>query len=138
MDFKGESLGFFLDAQGRQAGANSMVLQRDRRTEDRHDAVAGELVHGPAIPLHHRRRTVGQLRMTRSGNRQLNMALHTIALTQLRIDGPGATYYRKRIAEGDSPGKALRCLKRHLCRVVFRCLHSDHDIDRRPETTAAL
>ena len=43
VDFNGESLGLFLDAQGRQAGANSMVLQRHWRAEDRHDAVAGEL-----------------------------------------------------------------------------------------------
>jgi transposase len=74
--------------------------------------------------------TSGQVRMTRSGNRQLNMALHTIALTQIRLDGPGAAYYRKRIAEGDSPPRALRSLKRRLCRVVFRCLESDHNLDR--------
>jgi transposase len=77
--------------------------------------------------------TSGQVRMTRSGNRQLNVALHTIALTQLRLGGLGAAYYRKRIAEGDSPGRALRCLKRRLCRVVFRCLYNDHNI-REPTT----
>jgi hypothetical protein len=76
--------------------------------------------------------------MTRSGNRQLNVALHTIALTQLRLDGPGAGYYRKRIAEGDSPGRALRCLKRRLCGVVFRRLNNDHNIRRRPEPTTAV
>ena len=67
----------------------------------------------------------GQVRMTRSGNRQLNTALHTIALTQVRLKGPGAAYYRKRIAEGDSSAKALRCLKRRLCRVVFQRLTQD-------------
>ena len=72
----------------------------------------------------------GQVRMTRSGNRQLNAALHTIALTQLRLDGLGAAYYRKRIAEGDSPGKALRCLERRLCRVVFSPSMNDHAIRR--------
>ena len=72
--------------------------------------------------------------MARSGNRQLNTALHTIALTQLRRDGPGAAYYRKRIAEGDSPGRALRCLKRRLCRVVYHRLHSDQNLRRSAET----
>ena len=35
--------------------------------------------------------------MTRSGNRQLNAALHRIAVTQIRLDGLGQAYYRKRV-----------------------------------------
>ena len=35
--------------------------------------------------------------MTRSGNRQLNAALHRIAVTQIRLDGLGQAYYRKRL-----------------------------------------
>nr|WP_264033569.1 IS110 family transposase [Mycolicibacterium duvalii] len=38
--------------------------------------------------------TRGRVRMTRSGNRQLNAALHRIAVTQIRLDGVGQTYYR--------------------------------------------
>jgi transposase len=34
--------------------------------------------------------TAGRVRMTRSGNRQLNAALHRIAVTQIRLDGLGA------------------------------------------------
>jgi ribonuclease BN (tRNA processing enzyme) len=64
--------------------------------------------------------------MTRSGNRQLNAALHRIAVTQIRLDGLGQTYYRHRIAYGDSTPEALRCLKRRLSRVVFNHLHTDH------------
>jgi transposase len=70
--------------------------------------------------------TAGRVRMTRSGNRQLNAALHRIAVTQIRMDGLGQTYYRKRLAEGDSTTEALRCLKRRLARVVFGHLHTDH------------
>ena len=66
--------------------------------------------------------------MTRSGNRQLNAALHRIAVTQIRMDGPGQAYYRKRLAAGDSKTEALRCLKRRLARVVFGHLHTDHQI----------
>jgi transposase len=82
--------------------------------------------------------TSGQVRMTRSGNRQLNVALHTIALTQLRLGGLGAAYYRKRIADGDSPGRALRCLKRRLCGVVFRRLRNDHNLRSGVEPTTAV
>ncbi len=67
----------------------------------------------------------GRLKMTTSGNRQINMALHRIAVTQLRLDGPGRTYYRKRIDAGDSPAKARRCLKRRIARVVFSRLRAD-------------
>jgi transposase len=70
--------------------------------------------------------TAGRVRMTRSGNRQLNAALHRIAITQIRlIDSPGHAYYRKRIATGNSSTEALRCLKRRLARVVFTRLHAD-------------
>ena len=70
--------------------------------------------------------TAGRVRMTRSGNRQLNAALHRIAVTQIRLAGLGQTYYRKRIGTGDSKTEALRCLKRRLARVVFHHLHTDH------------
>ena len=42
--------------------------------------------------------TAGRVRMTRSGNRQLNAALHRIAVTQIRLNGLGQAYYRKRQA----------------------------------------
>lgn len=70
--------------------------------------------------------TAGRVRMTRSGNRQLNAALYRIAITQIRItDSPGQRYYRKRLAQGDSSTEALRCLKRRLSRIVYHRLHTD-------------
>ncbi|WP_156690656.1 IS110 family transposase [Mycobacterium sp. Marseille-P9652] len=71
--------------------------------------------------------TAGRVRLTRSGNRQLNAALHRIAITQIRLTGSnGHTYYRKRLAAGNSTPEALRCLKRRLARVVFTRLRADH------------
>lgn len=70
--------------------------------------------------------TTGRVRHTRSGNRQLNAALHRIAVTQIRLEGLGREYYRKRIADGDSTPEALRALKRRLSRIVFHHLHTDH------------
>jgi len=81
--------------------------------------------------------TRGRVRLTRSGNRQLNAALHRIAVTQIRLDGLGQTYYRHRLCTGDSTSEALRCLKRRLARVVFHHLHSDHNNRQKPCQTAA-
>ena len=69
--------------------------------------------------------TAGRVRLTRSGNRQLNAAIHRIAVTQIRLDGLGQAYYRKKKAEGMSTPEALRCLKRRLARVVFGHLNND-------------
>lgn len=71
-------------------------------------------------------RTAGRMRLNKSGNRQLNAALHRIAITQIRLDGLGKAYYDKRLAGGDSTTEALRCLKRRLARIVFNTLHHDH------------
>jgi transposase len=81
--------------------------------------------------------TAGRVRLTRSGNRQLNAGLHRIAVTQIRLDGLGQTYYRKRLANGDSTPEALRCLKRRLARVVFHHLHTDHQNRIQPCQPAA-
>ena len=70
-------------------------------------------------------RTAGRVRLNRAGNRQLNAALHRIAVTQIGRPGPGRTYYDKRLAERDSTTEALRCLKRRLARVVFQTLKNN-------------
>jgi transposase len=76
-------------------------------------------------------RTQGRVRMNKSGNRQLNAALHRIALTQLQRPGLGRTYYDKRLAAGDSTTEALRALKRRLARIVYNALKNN------PSTIAA-
>jgi transposase len=70
--------------------------------------------------------TNGRLSVCRSGNRQINTAIHRIAVVQVRLDCAGRDYYRRRRAEGDSGATALRCLKRRLCRVVFNRLRADY------------
>lgn len=74
--------------------------------------------------------TKGRVRLTRSGNRQINAAIHRIAVTQIRLDGLGKTYYQKKKSEGMSNPEALRCLKRRLARVVFNHLTADHATSR--------
>jgi transposase len=63
-------------------------------------------------------------RLDRGGNRQLNCALHRIAVTQGRIHPPAREFLAKKQAEGKSRMEALRCLKRHLARRVWRLLVS--------------
>ena len=64
-------------------------------------------------------------RLNRGGNRQLNRALHTIAVVQARTDPRAQAYVTRRIAGGKSRLEALRCLKRHLADVVFRTMVAD-------------
>jgi transposase len=66
--------------------------------------------------------TVTRHRLNRSGDRQLNQALHTIALVRLRDDPDTRAYARRRIAEGKSPRDIKRCLKRIIARQLFRLL----------------
>jgi transposase len=70
--------------------------------------------------------TNGRLRVCRSGSRQINTAIHRIAVVQLRLDCVGRLYYQRRRAAGDSGATAVRCLKRRLGRVVFNRLRDDY------------
>lgn len=61
-------------------------------------------------------------RLDRGGNRQLNCALHRIAVTQGRVHPPARNYLARKQAEGKTRIEALRCLKRHLARRVWKLL----------------
>ena len=63
-----------------------------------------------------------RFRLDRGGNRQLNAAFHRIAVTQLRCHQPAKDYIARRLAEGKTKREALRCLKRHLVRTVFKTM----------------
>ncbi len=64
-------------------------------------------------------------RLSRGGNRQLNVALHRIAVTQLQRPGTGRDYVEKRIAGGDTKTEAIRALRRRISDAVFRCMRDD-------------
>jgi transposase len=71
-------------------------------------------------------------RLNRFGDRQLNSAIHTIAIVQVRMpDSVGRRYYDRKIADGKTPRAALRCLKRHLSNQLWRTMladeHRHHD-----------
>ncbi|MEE1805381.1 IS110 family transposase [Streptomyces sp. BE133] len=67
-------------------------------------------------------------RLNRSGDRQLNRALHTISLIRMRLDPTTKAYVARRVAEGKTSRDAQRCLKRAICRQLFKILeHSDRE-----------
>jgi transposase len=63
-------------------------------------------------------------RLDRSGDRQLNRALHMILATRRRTHGPTIDYIERRIQEGKTRREAIRCLKRYLARNLYRLLES--------------
>jgi transposase len=74
-------------------------------------------------------------RLDRGGDRQINCALHIIALTRLRLDPATRAYIQRRKAEGKSSREALRCLKRYIARMVYKHLraaqgHPDRQVNR--------
>jgi len=64
-------------------------------------------------------------RLNRGGNRQLNAALHRIAITQIRLVGPGRDYLEHRLTVGDTRTEAIRALRRRISDEVYRRLRAD-------------
>jgi transposase len=61
-------------------------------------------------------------RLDPGGNRQLNHAFHMLALTKLIHDPQTAVYLAKQRKNGKTNREAIRSLKRHLVRRVYRLL----------------
>jgi transposase len=66
--------------------------------------------------------TAERHRLHRGGNRQLNAALHRIAVVQARVHPDARAFLARKQAEGKSKREARRALKRHLANVVYRRL----------------
>jgi transposase len=69
--------------------------------------------------------TRGKVRVSRTGNRQPNAALHRIAVTQLRCHEPAKAYYARRLAAGDTGTEAICPLKRRLALTVLSNLKTN-------------
>jgi len=63
-------------------------------------------------------------RLNRGGNRQANRAIHTIALTQLRHQGQTFNYVKRRTAQGKTQKEALRAVKRHITRQIWKTIRN--------------
>jgi len=61
-------------------------------------------------------------RLNRGGDRALNRAIHTIALTRMRSCPRTRAYVARRTAEGKTTREIRRCLKRYIGRELYRQL----------------
>jgi transposase len=77
-----------------------------------------------------------RFRLNRGGNRQVNAALHRIAITQLR-GGPGQAYVERRISMGNTKAEAIRALRRRISDEVYKRLTTD-ELAREEEGAASL
>src|SRR5215212_2125610 len=60
-------------------------------------------------------------RLDRGGNRQINAALHRVAITRARCHAETRHYLDRKRREGKSTREALRSLKRHLAAASGTC-----------------
>jgi transposase len=75
-----------------------------------------------------------RVRLNRGGDRQLNCALHRMAVTRARIDPATRAYLQRKQAEGKTRSEALRCLKRHLARKIWKLLQTPSTPTSRAQT----
>ena len=74
-------------------------------------------------------------RLNRSGDRTLNRAIHTIALTRTRSCPRTRAYIARRTAQGKTPREIRRCLKRYITRELYRTLTTTMNPPTPPTTT---
>jgi transposase len=63
-------------------------------------------------------------RLDRGGNRQINTAIHRVAVTRARCHAETRAYIERKRSEGKTNREAIRCLKRHLTRRVWHLLQT--------------
>jgi transposase len=68
--------------------------------------------------------TTVRYRLNRSGDRQLNRALHTVVLSRLQRDERTRAYVDRRRTEGKTDREIKRCLKRYIARELYRRLET--------------
>ena len=65
-------------------------------------------------------------RLSRRGNRQLNHAIHMVAICQIRqLHSEGRAYFERKVDEGKTKKDAIRSLKRQISNTVYRQLILD-------------
>jgi transposase len=119
-----------LAEQGCGALTAAILIGHTAGNERFHSEAAFGLQTGTApIPCSSGKRT--QHRLNRGGDRQLNHALHIIAVTRAQHDPATKEYLTRKEAEGKTKKGALRSLKRHLARR-FHQLLSEPPADQQP------
>ena len=76
-------------------------------------------------------------RLDRGGNRQINTAIHRIAVTRARCHPETRDYIARKRAEGKTYREAIRCLKRHLARRIWHLLRASEPT-RNPSPSTSI
>ena len=119
-----------LAEQGCGALTAAILIGRTAGTERFHsEAAFGRQTGTAPIPCSSGKRT--QHRLNPGGDRQLNHALHVIAISRASHDPATKNYLARKEAEGKTRKGALRSLKRHLARH-FHQLLAQPPADRQP------
>ena len=75
-------------------------------------------------------------RLNRCGDRQLNRALHTVALSRLQHHPETKAYAARRTTQGKTTREIKRCLKRAIAREIYRYLQAHAATTRKTEFVA--
>jgi transposase len=67
-------------------------------------------------------------RLHRGGDRQLNRAIHIIALGRIAWDPETRAYIDRRVSDGKTKREAIRCLKRHIARQIWHLLYNSQPV----------
>jgi transposase len=84
---------------------------------------------GGAAPIPASSGQTMRYRLTRSGDRQLNQALHVVVMTRLRTDPATRAYATRRRAQGKTNREIKRCLVRYVARQLYRLLETPPALD---------
>jgi transposase len=98
--------------------AGQVIVSWSHRGRVRSEAAFAKLAG--AAPLEASSGSIVRHRLSRSGDRQLNRALHTIVLTRTHRDPATRAYIARRTAEGKTMREIKRCLKRYIARQLYR------------------
>ncbi len=113
--------GLVLNRINRLMAAKLLGEIGDPRRFASHDAFAA---FAGVAPIPASSGQVQRMRLNRGGNRQINRALFTAAFVQSQRHPAAMAFMARKRAEGKSWREALRCLKRHLARRVYRLLEA--------------
>jgi transposase len=107
------------------AGLSAAKLVAETADVNRFRSSAAFAMHNGTAPIpvwsgNHERH-----RLNRGGNRQLNVALHRIAITQIRLGGEAQAYVARRLSLGNTKTEAIRALRRQISDEVYRRLRRD-------------
>ena len=105
---------------GTDSAATLLTAAGDNPERLRSEAAFANLCGVAPIPASSGKKV--RYRLNRDGNRDANRALQTVAVVRMRWDERTRAYVERRSAEGKSKPEIIRCLKRYICREVYRVL----------------